>query len=115
MVFDHFLLEYALAKTIFGPAKQLQMQIQRMTDKRPEHAGRSLLNRGTQTTPDSIIYGFRVFVPQNPDCVYIVPVESDQFRCACDRRLRVYRTRNNGASWEPLMRGLPQSVHMRLS
>jgi hypothetical protein len=46
--------------------------------------------------------------PRNPDCVYIVPVESDEFRCACDGRLRVYRTRNNGASWEPLMRGLPQ-------
>ena len=40
--------------------------------------------------------------------MYIVPVESDQFRCACDGRLRVYRTRNAGASWEPLVRGLPQ-------
>jgi photosystem II stability/assembly factor-like uncharacterized protein len=46
--------------------------------------------------------------PKNPDCVYIVPVESDEFRCACDGRLRVYRTRNAGASWEPLLRGLPQ-------
>jgi hypothetical protein len=46
--------------------------------------------------------------PRNPDCVYIVPVESDQFRCSCDGRLRVYRTRNSGASWEPLARGLPQ-------
>src|SRR5437899_12944725 len=49
-----------------------------------------------------------VIHPRNPDCAYIVPVESDQFRCACDGRLRVYRTRNNGSSWEPLMRGLPQ-------
>ena len=49
-----------------------------------------------------------VIHPKNPDWVYIVPVESDQFRCACDGRLRVYRTRNGGASWEPLMRGLPQ-------
>jgi hypothetical protein len=40
--------------------------------------------------------------------VYVVPVESDEFRCACDGRLRVYRTRNSGASWEPLVRGLPQ-------
>jgi hypothetical protein len=46
--------------------------------------------------------------PQKPDCVYIVPVESDEFRCTCDGRLRVYRTRNAGASWEPLTRGLPQ-------
>jgi len=54
-------------------------------------------------------FGFAVVMhPRNPDCVYIVPVESDEFRCACDGRLRVYRTRNGGASWEPLVRGLPQ-------
>lgn len=54
-------------------------------------------------------FGFAMVMhPRNPDCVYIVPVESDQFRCACDGRLRVYRTRNAGASWEPLARGLPQ-------
>ena len=54
-------------------------------------------------------FGFPVVMhPRNPDCVYVVPVESDQFRCTCDGRLRVYRTRNAGASWEPLMRGLPQ-------
>jgi serine/threonine protein kinase len=54
-------------------------------------------------------FGFTVLVhPGNPDCVYMVPVESDVFRCACDGRLRVYRTRNAGRSWEPLGRGLPQ-------
>jgi hypothetical protein len=54
-------------------------------------------------------FGFAMVMhPRNPDCVYIVPVESDDFRCTCDGRLRVYRTRNGGASWEPLMRGLPQ-------
>jgi len=54
-------------------------------------------------------FGFAMVVhPRNPDSVYIVPVESDEFRCACDGRLRVYRTRNAGASWEPLARGLPQ-------
>lgn len=54
-------------------------------------------------------FGFAVLThPKNPDWVYIIPVESDQFRCSCDGRLRVYRTRNAGTSWEPLMRGLPQ-------
>ncbi len=54
-------------------------------------------------------FGFALLVhPRNPDCVYIIPVESDEFRCTCDGRLRVYRTRNAGVSWEPLMRGLPQ-------
>ena len=54
-------------------------------------------------------FGFPVVMhPGNPDCAFIVPVDSDQFRCTCDGRLRVYRTRNAGGSWEPLMRGLPQ-------
>lgn len=54
-------------------------------------------------------FGFPVVMhPHNPDCVYVVPVESDEFRCSCDGRFRVYRTRSAGASWEPLLRGLPQ-------
>ena len=54
-------------------------------------------------------FGFAMVMhPRNPDCVYIVPVESDEFRCTCDGRLRIYRTRNAGASWEALGRGLPQ-------
>jgi len=54
-------------------------------------------------------FGFAMIMhPRNPECAYIVPVESDEFRCTCDGRMRVYRTRNAGGSWEPLMRGLPQ-------
>jgi Protein kinase domain len=54
-------------------------------------------------------FGYAMVVhPRNPDCVYIVPVESDEFRCSPEGRLRVYRTRNAGESWEPLTRGLPQ-------
>jgi serine/threonine protein kinase len=54
-------------------------------------------------------FGFPMLVhPHEPDCVYIIPVESDEFRCTPEERLRVYRTRNAGASWEPLTRGLPQ-------
>jgi photosystem II stability/assembly factor-like uncharacterized protein len=55
-------------------------------------------------------FGFAMVVhPHDPDGVYIVPVESDEFRCTPDGRLRVYRTENAGASWAPLTRGLPQS------
>ncbi len=54
-------------------------------------------------------FGFAVAVhPRNPDCVYVVPIESDEFRCTPEGRLRVYRTRNAGESWESLARGLPQ-------
>jgi serine/threonine protein kinase len=54
-------------------------------------------------------FGFPILVhPRKPDWAYVVPVESDEFRCASEGRLRVYRTRNAGASWESLIRGLPQ-------
>jgi serine/threonine protein kinase/photosystem II stability/assembly factor-like uncharacterized protein len=54
-------------------------------------------------------FGFAMAThPHDPDCVYIVPMESDEFRCTPEGRLRVYRTRDAGASWEALTRGLPQ-------
>jgi serine/threonine protein kinase/photosystem II stability/assembly factor-like uncharacterized protein len=54
-------------------------------------------------------FGFAMAThPHDPDCVYIVPMESDEFRCTPEGRLRVYRTRSAGDSWEPLTRGLPQ-------
>jgi hypothetical protein len=46
--------------------------------------------------------------PRDPDTAYVVPLESDEFRVVPGARLRVYRTRDAGASWEPLERGLPQ-------
>ncbi|HKQ57916.1 MAG TPA: exo-alpha-sialidase, partial [Candidatus Eisenbacteria bacterium] len=46
--------------------------------------------------------------PHDAESVYIVPIESDEFRCTPEAKLRVYRTRNAGHSWEPLTRGLPQ-------
>lgn len=54
-------------------------------------------------------FGFAMAThPHNPDWVYIVPIESDEFRCTPEGCLRVYRTRNAGESWEALTRGLPQ-------
>ena len=54
-------------------------------------------------------FGFALLMhPRKADYVYSIPVESDEFRCSCDGRLRVYRTRNCGQTWEPLGRGLPQ-------
>jgi len=46
--------------------------------------------------------------PHDPETVYIVPIESDEFRCTPDAKLRVFRTRDGGTSWEALTDGLPQ-------
>jgi photosystem II stability/assembly factor-like uncharacterized protein len=54
-------------------------------------------------------FGFSLVVhPHDPETAYIVPIESDEYRCTPEGKMRVYRTRNGGDSWEPLTRGLPQ-------
>ena len=54
-------------------------------------------------------FGFAMAIhPHDPDTVYIVPLESDMFRCVPEAKLRVYRTRDAGASWQPMSDGLPQ-------
>ncbi|MFI5104396.1 MAG: WD40/YVTN/BNR-like repeat-containing protein [Terriglobales bacterium] len=54
-------------------------------------------------------FGFCMAVhPHDPDTVYIVPIESDEYRCTPEGKLRVYCTRDAGGRWEALTRGLPQ-------
>jgi hypothetical protein len=54
-------------------------------------------------------FGFAmVSHPRDAETAYIVPIESDEYRCTPEGKLRVYRTRNGGKSWEALTRGLPQ-------
>jgi hypothetical protein len=54
-------------------------------------------------------FGFGLGIhPRDPESAWIVPLESDMFRCTPEGKLRVYRTRDGGASWEPLSKGLPQ-------
>jgi len=54
-------------------------------------------------------FGFALDIDHaEPNTAYIVPLESDEFRCTPEAKLRVYRTKNAGESWEPLTNGLPQ-------
>jgi hypothetical protein len=54
-------------------------------------------------------FGFVLGVhPRDPDTAFILPLHSDGFRCVPEGKLRVYRTKNAGASWTPLSSGLPQ-------
>ena len=54
-------------------------------------------------------FGFAMEIdPHDANTVYIIPIESDEFRCTPEAKLRVYRTKNAGESWKPLTKGLPQ-------
>ncbi len=45
--------------------------------------------------------------PRDPETAYVVPLASGEFRTPPEASLRVYRTRDAGASWQPLADGLP--------
>ena len=54
-------------------------------------------------------FGFALEIDRNePNTAYIIPLESDEFRCTPEAKLRVYKTTNAGDSWEPMTSGLPQ-------
>ena len=54
-------------------------------------------------------FGFCLGIhPRDPDTAFVVPLHSDEFRCTPEGRLRVYRTKDAGASWQAMTRGLPQ-------
>jgi len=54
-------------------------------------------------------FGFAMEIDHHdPNSAYIIPLESDEFRCTPEAKLRVYRTSNAGESWQPQTNGLPQ-------
>jgi photosystem II stability/assembly factor-like uncharacterized protein len=54
-------------------------------------------------------FGFPIAVhAHEPETIYVVPIKSDSEHYPPDGRLRVYRSRTGGNTWEALTRGLPQ-------
>ncbi|MFN8078047.1 MAG: sialidase family protein [Kineosporiaceae bacterium] len=54
-------------------------------------------------------FGFPIAVhPHEPETVYVVPITSDSHHVPPDGKLRVYRSRTGGGTWEALTAGLPQ-------
>ncbi len=54
-------------------------------------------------------FGFAVAAhPGDPQIAWSVPLVKDECRVPVDRRMVVARTRDGGASWEPVGRGLPE-------
>jgi sulfur carrier protein ThiS len=55
-------------------------------------------------------FGFPLVVdPRDPDSAYVIPLTGAEDRIAAEGRLRVFETRDAGASWASRTEGLPQS------
>ena len=54
-------------------------------------------------------FGFALVLdPADPDSAYVIPLTADVDRVTPDGRVRVYETRDAGASWTPSGDGLPE-------
>ena len=54
-------------------------------------------------------FGYALAIdPRDPDTLFVIPEESSHMRAAVEGKLRVYRSRDAGGSWQILKRGLPQ-------
>jgi len=60
----------------------------------------------TAGLPSDFGYGIEVD-PNDPDTVFQIPESSSHLRAPVDGMLRVYRSRDAGATWESASRGLP--------
>lgn len=75
---------------------------------RSDDAGRSWIDLvdGTELPAD---FGFPLALDAaDPNSAFVIPLISDEDRVTVDGRVRVYETRDRGASWRPLAHGLPQ-------
>jgi photosystem II stability/assembly factor-like uncharacterized protein len=72
---------------------------------RSDDAGESWTAIGDGLPSD---FGFPLAIdPADPDSAYVIPLTADMDRTTPDGRVRVYETRDAGASWTPRGDGLP--------
>jgi photosystem II stability/assembly factor-like uncharacterized protein len=103
------------------PAAADELHKLRIDPKRPSrlwgqaHIGVFRLDEGSTTGWTDVTHGLPSFhgfpiavTRREPDAVYVVPLafERDNFR-VCPGQLAVYRSRDGGATWQPLTAGLP--------
>lgn len=75
---------------------------------RSDDAGEQWIDVGSEGGLPSD-FGFPILVdPRDPDRAFVIPLVSDGDRVTPEGRMRVFETRDRGASWRPLGEGLPK-------
>lgn len=73
---------------------------------RSDDAGESWTEIGSGLPSD---FGFPLVVdPTDPDSAFVIPLNADMDRVTAEGRMRVYETRDAGASWTARGEGLPR-------
>ncbi len=58
-------------------------------------------------------FGFPIVIhPHDPQTIYVMLEESDQFRMSVGSQAAVWRSRNGGESWQRITNGLPEKAHV---
>ncbi len=78
---------------------------------RSDDGGKEWIDIGEGKLPSR--FGFPIAVhPHEPETIYIVPEEEDQYRLSIDGKFIVWRSRDAGESWESLSNGLPENAYL---
>jgi hypothetical protein len=56
-------------------------------------------------------FGFPIAMDAPSRTLFAFPMESDEYRMPVEGKCRIYRSRTNGDSWEPLSNGLPEGPY----
>ena len=97
---------YCVHKLVMAPDKTRLYQQNHCGVHRSDDAGQSW-SEITEGLPSD--FGFAAVAhPHDRDCFYVIPLDAGHGRTMPDGRAAVWRTRDAGASWQRLDRGLPE-------
>ena len=78
---------------------------------RSDNAGEEWIDIGDGKLPSR--FGFPIAVhPNDPNTVYVVLEQSEEYRMSVDGRFAVWRSQDGGDSWHRLTQGLPERAHL---
>jgi hypothetical protein len=72
------------------------------------------LPQATLSDDHVCVFGFAMVFDPKTNAAFAIPLEGDNFRHPPGGRLRVYRTRNSGASWAACANGLPDHCYANI-
>lgn len=78
---------------------------------RSDNQGKDWIDIGDQKLPSR--FGFPIAIhPHDPETIYIVLEESDQYRLSVDGSFAVWRSQDSGDAWQRITEGLPGKAHL---